>query len=254
MVESSESTVRVCLEIGAGATGAFIPDRPGCWVFGRNSDSALRKARAAAEEWSGWLSDHGEEVHPVARSLVEPTEILRVNYNPALAGKPEPLFWSEVPPVSSQDIRRVVQLMEYSRRDLLKLTSSLDARTLSWKPLDKPRSIRNCLKHIAMCEWWYITRLNIPLPEDFPRDVFDFLHYSRELAVETLLSLPKEKSPGVFQPDKDRSPVCDLWTARKMLRRFVDHERLHTRYISSLIKSKAEKRHADVIPTYLAES
>lgn len=219
-----------------------MPDRPGCWVFGRTSDSVLRKVRVAAEEWSDWLGSHGEEVRPVTRLLVEPTEVLRVNYNPALAGKPEPLFWSEVPPVSSRDIKRVVQLMEYSRNDLLELTSSLDARTLSWKPADKPRSIRNCLKHIALCEWWYLTRLNIPLPEDFPGDVFDLLHDTRELAVETLLSLPQEKRAGIFQPDKDRSPVCDLWTARKMLRRFVDHERLHTRYISSLMKSKAREK------------
>jgi hypothetical protein len=202
----------------------------------------LRKVRTAAEEWSDWLGNHGEGVRPVTRLLVEPTEVLRVNYNPALAGKPEPLFWSEVLPVSTRDIKRVVQLMEYSRNDLLELTSSLDARTLSWKPVDKPRSIRNCLKHIALCEWWYLTRLNIPLPEDFPGDVFDLLHDTRELAVETLLSLPQEKRAGVFQPDKDRSPVCDLWTARKMLRRFVDHERLHTRYISSLMKSKAREK------------
>lgn len=219
-----------------------MPDRPGCWVFGRNSDSALRKVGAAAEEWSGWLNNHGERVHPVAGLLVEPTETLHVNYNPAKAGKPEPLFWSEVPPVHGRDIQRAVQLMEYSRNDLLKLTSSLDARTLCLKPSNKPRSIRNCLKHIAVCEWWYITRLNIPLPEDFPKDVFDMLHYTRELAVETLLSLLKEKRAGIFQPDKDRSPVCDLWTARKVLRRFVDHERLHTRYIASLMKSKAREK------------
>lgn len=130
MVEPDGTTVRVCLEIGVGATGAFVPDRPGCWVFGRDSDSALSKVRAAAEEWSDWLSSHGEKVRPDARLLAEPAEILHVNYNPALAGKPEPLFWSEVPPVSGRDIKRVVQLMEYSRNDLLELASGLD----QWSP------------------------------------------------------------------------------------------------------------------------
>lgn len=252
MVEPDGTTVRVCLEIGVGATGAFVPDRPGCWVFGRDSDSALSKVRAAAEEWSDWLSSHGEKVRPDARLLAEPAEILHVNYNPALAGKPEPLFWSEVPPVSGRDIKRVVQLMEYSRNDLLELASGLDDRTLRWRPAGRPRSIRNCLRHIAVCEWWYITRLDIPLPKDFPKDVFDLLRYTRKMAVGTLRSLPREKRTGIFQPEEDRSPVCDLWTARKMLRRFVDHERLHTRYIANLMENKAVELHTHVGPAQLA--
>jgi hypothetical protein len=239
MIGTSKSIVHVCLESGAGATGAFVPDRPGCWVFGRTSNRALRKVRVVAREWSHWLSDHGEKGHHVAKLLIEPTEILRVDYNPVLAGKPEPLFWSEVPSVSNRDIQRTIRLMEYSRSDLLRLTSSLDVRTLRQKPVGKPRSIGDCLRHIAICEWWYVTRLNIALPREFPGDIFDLLHYTRKLAVETLRNLPKEKREGVFQPSQDPSPTCDLWTARKMLRRFVDHERLHTRYITSLIKDKA---------------
>jgi len=54
-----------------------------------------------------------------------------------------------------------------------------------------------------------------------------------------LQNLPEEKWSGVFQPRKYVAPeamVCNLWTARKMLRRFVDHERLHTRYIEKVLK------------------
>lgn len=229
------------MEVGAEATGAFVPDRPGCWVFGRSSQSALRKVRVAAREWSAWLNAHDEDVPGIKEFRVEPSEILRVTYNPALAGKPEPLFWSEVLPVSAGDIKRTIRLMEYSRSDLLELTSRLDGRVLRWKGADKPRTIRNCLKHIAICEWWYITRLNIVLRKDFPEDVFDLLHYTRKLALGSLRNLPKEKRAGIFRPKKYRSPICDLWTARKMLRRFVDHERLHSKYIASLIRMYEKK-------------
>jgi len=232
--------VPVCLEIGLGGTGAFVPDCPGCWVFGRTPRSALEKVRAAVVEWVEWLKRHGERPCIKADEVeVVEGEILRVTYNPVEAGKPEPLFWSEVLPISSEGIERTIRLMGYSRGDLLKLVSALNGEVLDWQPPEKPRTIRNCLRHIGIAEWWYITRLDIDLPEEFPEDVFELLHSTREATLYNLQNLPKEKWSGIFQPKKYVAPeamVCNLWTARKMLRRFVDHERLHTRYIEKVLK------------------
>jgi predicted RNase H-like HicB family nuclease len=228
--------VQVCLEVGPKATGAFVPDCPGCWVFGRTKESALKKLEAVTLEWYGWLKGHGEVVKVPRAIRIEPAEILRVTYNPAEAGKPEPLFWSEVLPVSTKNIERALLLMEYSRSDLLRLCSELDTRALRWRPRGEPRTIYNCLKHIAIVEWWYISRLNIDLPKDFPRDLFELLRYTRRLAERSLRNLSNEKRTSIIQPKNDPSPLCDLWTARKVLRRFVDHERLHANYIKKVIR------------------
>jgi hypothetical protein len=228
--------LQVCLEVGPRATGAFVPDCPGCWVFGRDQKSALKKVRLAASEWYEWLKRHGETVGLPEAIRIKPAEILQVTYNPAEAGKPEPLFWSEVLPISSKDVERTLRLMDYSRSDLLGLCSELDSRVLRWKPKREPRTIHNCLKHIAIVEWWYITRLNINLPEDLPSDVFELLRYTRQLARQSLLGMSREERGSIFQPKNDPSPICDLWTARKVLRRFVDHERLHTNYLRRIIR------------------
>ena len=231
--------VLVCLEVGSGGTGAFVPDCPGCWVFGSTPESALNKVRAAVVEWIEWLRGHGEQPSIEADEIdVIEGEILRVTYNPVEAGKPEPLFWSEVLPINYEDIERTIRLMGYSRSDLLKLVSNLDGDVLDWQPPRKPRTIRNCLRHIGIVEWWYVTRLGIDLPEEFPEDVFELLCSTREVAIHNLQNIPEEKWSGVFQPRKHVDPeatVCNLWTARKMLRRFVDHERLHTRYIEKVL-------------------
>lgn len=227
----------MCLEVGPQVTGAFVPDCPGCWVFGRTKERALKKVRIAVNEWSKWLKKHGERIPQLSDEVeIEIAGMLQVDYNPAEAGKPEPLFWSEVLPVKREDIKRTIQLMAYSRKDLLDLVSKLTSRQLSFKPPNEPRTIRNCLKHIAIVEPWYITRLNIDLPENYPKDVAEFLDHTRELVVNSLRNLPKEKMRGIFQPTKYKSPTCDLWTARKVLRRLVDHERLHTKYIQRLLK------------------
>ena len=215
--------------------GIFAPDCPGCWVFGRGQNHALHKARTAIRDWHGWLAIHDKWVKPPTRIVLEPLEVLRVNYNPAKAGKPEPLFWSEILPVSTEEISHALRLLKYSREDLLELCSELDTNALQWRPHRGPRTIENTLRHIATVEWWYVTRLEIDLPSDFPRDVFDLLGYTRSLAERNLRKLSKERRTRIFQPKKDPSPICNLWTARKVLRRFVDHERLHMSYIEKTL-------------------
>ncbi|MEM4701458.1 MAG: hypothetical protein QXZ51_04875, partial [Candidatus Bathyarchaeia archaeon] len=101
----------------------------------------------------------------------------------------------------------------------------------------KPRTIRNCLRHIAYVEPWYITRLDVELPIHYPRNVFELLNHTRKVVVDYLRSMPRNKMRGIFQPRKDKSPMCNLWTARKVLRRLVDHERLHTRYIAKVLQA-----------------
>jgi predicted RNase H-like HicB family nuclease len=233
--------IAVCLEVGPEGTGAFVPYCPGCWVFGRSPESALTKVKSAVAEWFDWLERHGEAVPAEARDFeIEVAEVLRVSYNPVEAGKPEPLFWSEVAPVTRKDVARTLKLMEYSREDLLKLVSNLSGEVLDWLPPGKPRTIRNCLRHIAYVEPWYITRLNVELPARYPKNVFELLSHTRKIVVDYLRNMPKDKLQGVFQPKKDKNPLCNLWTARKVLRRLVDHERLHTRYIAKVLQDYGE--------------
>lgn len=229
--------IAACLEIGPQGTGAFVPDYPGCWVYGRTKERALKKARVAIKQWFDWLEEHGESYSKADRKFeIDVVESMRVNYNPVKAGKPEPLFWSEVLPVKRDDIKRTIQLMNYSRQDLLDLVTPLTKEQIDFKPLGQPRTIKNCLKHIAYVEWWYVNRLNIEIPEKFPKDLFGLMSHIRELVMGVLEKFPREKMRGVHQPVKYKSPTCDLWTARKVLRRLVDHERLHTRYIQKVMK------------------
>lgn len=233
----------VCLEVGPEGTGAFVPSCPGCWVFGRTPERALMKVKIALAEWFEWIAKHGKQVPAEAKNFeIEVAEILRVNYNPVDAGKPEPLFRSEVLTITKKDVTRTLRLMTYSHEDLLKLVSNLEDEHLDWLPPNKPRTIRNCLRHIAYVEPWYITRLCVDLHDEYPQKVFEMLNYTRKIVVDYLRNLPLDKMHGIFQPKKASSSICDLWTARKVLRRLVDHERLHTRYIEKVLQAYKEKK------------
>jgi hypothetical protein len=74
------------------------------------------------------------------------------------------------------------------------------------------------------------------------RNVFKMLDYTRKIVVNYLRSFPRDKKHGIFQPKKDPSPICNLWTAKKVLRRLVDHERLHTKYIDKVLQICTKKK------------
>ncbi len=135
--------IEVCLEIGPEGTSAFAPEYPGCWVFGRTPERALVKMETVIAEWFEWMERHGEHIPTDMKVFkVEVAEMMSVDYNPVEAGKPEPLFWREVEPVTRRDIARTIRLMTYSREDLLSLVSSLEDSCLNWLPPNKPRTIR----------------------------------------------------------------------------------------------------------------
>lgn len=167
-------------------------------------------------------------------------EVLRVDYNPALANKPEPLFWSEMRPVGQWEIERTLRLMRAARTDLLHLMQRVGARVYDYRPPFGPRSIGETLVHIANAEWWYVTRLEIDLPTRLPKDPIARLARARALVEDAILHLTRERRHGVCQPVRHTaasSRVASLWTARKVLRRFVDHERLHTRWLERALQT-----------------
>ena len=238
IVVRGKHSISVCLEIGPEATGAFVPDCPGCWVFGSTKERAMVKVRMVVLEWAEWLRSNGEVPPFMKRDVeIEGAEMLRVDYNPAEARKPEPLFWSEVAPIAREDIDRTIRLMEYSRNDLMAAVAGITDDCLDWEPPGEPRTIRNCLAHIAHVELWYLTRISVvPWPVRLPETTLELLEHSRDVALAGLRGFPERKMKGVFQPRKYRSPVCNLWTARKVLRRLVDHERLHMRYVKRVLE------------------
>jgi hypothetical protein len=199
----------------------------------------MTKVKTAIADWFEWLEMHGELVSAESKNFeVEVLEMLKVTYNPLRAGKPEPLFWSETLHVTRKDIMRTVRLMQYSREDLLRIVNDLSSELLNWAPSREPRTIKNSLRHIAYVEPWYVSRLNIDFQFEYPRDTFKMLDSTRSAVFDILQKLPSEKMRGIYQPTKDPSPTCNLWTARKMLRRLVDHERLHAKYIQRILQMR----------------
>ena len=219
-----------------GSTQSHVHSLMGCFALASTEERAAMKLRSAIPEYFRWLQSHGEDVVIPTRPKISIEQELRIRGSPGDAGGPDPLLRCDKVAVSRGDITRCLRLLNYTREDLLQLISGLSNETLSWKPRDEPRSIRNALRHMAQVDIWYLSRLDADpdLDKTKMKDVFRFVTYSRSIVREVLPRLTQTQLAKVFYPTK-WSDKPYPWTATKVLHRLVTHERQHTNYLRRIL-------------------
>lgn len=138
-------------------------------------------------------------------------------------------FSSDWLPLTRLEIQRGIQLLSFSRQDLLELVRGLPAEILDRERAGERWSLRGILGHIANAEWWYLDRLDIAdIPRgELPEDVFDRLERVRNRLVEAL--------PQLEGVELARGKMGEWWSPRKVLRRAVEHELDHVGHIRKLL-------------------
>jgi hypothetical protein len=108
------------------------------------------------------------------------------------------------------------------RARLLGLRDRIPREAYAFKSLPHRKTIEEQLRHMADCDRWYLTRLWDGLPHlPRARDVWEKLDWNRRRALDKLGNL-SEAEPSL-QRTKDR----EVWTTRKVFRRFPYHEKFH---------------------------
>lgn len=225
----------VYLEVSAdGRCMAHVLDLPGCFVRAQNRDAALSRAPAAIRECHAWLRRHGEPAPPDDEPIELHVAGEVAGIGPFEARSAAALFAPEREPIALDELEWCVRLMSHARLDLLALVHELPNDVLEWQPDPDSFSIRRLLRHVGNGEKWYVSRIapEESLPAEWERDeelsIFEFLEMERRTAVERLRQLSDEERAGVFTPVGWTDHPEEPWTARKVLRRFLEHEREHT--------------------------
>ncbi|MDI6809705.1 MAG: DinB family protein [Candidatus Eisenbacteria bacterium] len=237
----------IFLDVGTGGCMAHVlGSLLGCNRTARNQTRAIAKIKEEIVAYSKWLRAHGQRAFCPSINEINPmiAEAVR-NQDPWIAGGTAALFQPERESVTSRDIQMCLRRMSWNREDLLKLVCDLPAALIRRKPRGEPRSIQNTLCHIAVCEIWYISRLERKIREPkggLSRNPFKLLAQTRKIASNGLLSLTPAQRRNVYVPKKWCSPrqrnLGEQWTAKKVLRRLLEHERQHTQYIERLLREQ----------------
>lgn len=208
----------------------------GCIWLAPTRGAVMEQAPEAIAAFYAWLRRHGEpglvEVRPDPTQIVagHTQEIVSFGQSGAAVG----VFPWDLEPVTEQEIHIAVRRLGHARRDLLELVAALPEEALDWAPPGNRRTIRKNLIHLRNAQGFYITRLFgwdralALLPDPWPEEnLFSSLSWVMERVSGAIVAMPEELRTGTFLAEQP----SETWTARKMLRRIVEHEREHVEVV-----------------------
>jgi hypothetical protein len=230
------------MSLEAGGVEAIVFDLPGCQCSGPDESAVRSLLPVVIAEHLAWLDQHGDvtrDAFPFAIEVVEAVDIAEM----AEVAAGEFCFEDDLRPATAGAVETAMRRMAFARQDLLDIVRPLPDAVLDWEPpveamgkVDEwardVRSIRGVLNHIASAEGYYAR--NIGSDRGAPQseaDRFD-LFGQRQRALVRLRGLTEGELAAEY---KHRQPWQESgyehWTVRKALRRFIAHERFHTREI-----------------------
>jgi len=231
---------KIYLEVDRkGCCMAHIRELPGCFVWDKTQKKTLDKVPEAVKGYLSFLKKNGEKSLSEFGSVGKVPdkidfEIMETQKGtcPVVSGSKAALFSYDLLPPAKTFINQCIRWMGYNRKELLKRVGKLSGEILDWKPEKKVRSIRETLNHIANCDLWYLSRLKdfkeLYAVSEYPKEkIFEKLKGNRELAIKILRNLSPEDRNKINVPRKWAKYKNEKWTAGKMLRRFLEHEREH---------------------------
>jgi hypothetical protein len=229
--------VRIGLENNnEGRSIAWALDHFGCIGYGADGQTALMAMAAAIPNYIEWLEKHTANpwFNPenIDIRLVEVVEdyFIDKEYIPIPEGKKLIKAWfkSDWKPLSQLEVEHALQILSWSRVDLLDLITPLSDEQLDRRYDSEIWSIREIAAHLAKAEWWLLDRLNRAHDVSLiPDDAFERLVHERGWLVNTL--------PDLIDEQQVIGKEGEIWSPRKVVRRLCWHERDHIQHIQKLL-------------------
>jgi predicted RNase H-like HicB family nuclease len=207
-------------------TMTHVPSLAGTTAMGETTEIALENTQAAIRERIAFLRRHGEE-HPDPEPIA--LNVAEEDTTGGFLGFAIGFFESDLEPVPPRELEREVRWAEWSREELLKAAKAQPGGLRSG-PKGKGRTPAEILAHVAGAERAYLNSVVGPVEglnaqikavENSPDDPWDALARAREILLARIRALTPEERRAVVQRGKEHR------TARRMLRRTLEHEWEH---------------------------
>ncbi len=223
-------TYKLYLESGPKKkkTMVHILDLLGCIAKGPTTEEALNSTPEAIRAYLRFLKRHGEAVDP--DSEFETIVAEHVTEGQWLgSGDPALVFRPDLEPLSLEDAETYIQRSQWLRAEVLTLVGGLTNEQIEAEPNTKDRSIRTMLEHVLESEHFYVTTLgkidglpgNGAIVKKREGDLLDWMSHVRTFEIERIRELTAEERSRSIDRWKQ------TWTARKVLRRMLEHEWEH---------------------------
>lgn len=133
-------------------------------------------------------------------------------------------------PLTDQEISFALDELVLSRRTFLAQVEPVPSDVLARIiPGERFESIYGIIRHVAVAEWWYCQRIGgVADWKALPADSLDALATSRANTRRFL--------PTLVDDQRTITLMDETWSARKVLRRTLWHERDHTQHIAERLR------------------
>jgi predicted RNase H-like HicB family nuclease len=206
---------------------AWVLDLPGCFAAADSEAAAVAAAPAAIRAYLAWHAGHGAVPGaPPAPARIQVAEVFH-----GYIGQGDywvnALFADDRRPLTPADVDTGLRLLSYTRQDLAGLVTGLAPAALAAPhPAAQNASINSLLQHLATAECWYFANLGLEQP-DLPADPL--------IALDQVRAQTRAWLPTLIGDGRIWEQSGEAWSARKVLRRTLWHERTHTAQITGLL-------------------
>ncbi len=225
-----------------GRSIAWALEHPGCFAYGIKGDAAVTNLERALDKYAGWILRHEPNTwlnfaeRDIEIVVNGSWDVYFINddfdkLSEADGYAVDSFFPYDWKPLTKIEIKHALDMLAWSRDDLLKSVHGLNEAKLNQTYPGERWSINGILGHVGGAEWWYMDRLGLAFPRaDVPEEPLARLDKVRRHFNSALFKLDGVKQ--VVGVDGE------FWSPRKALRRALWHERDHVDHIRKLIESK----------------
>jgi hypothetical protein len=219
------NSISIALETNGEGYIGYIVELPGAYVRGKNKEEAIGKTKNEVISYIKWLG-----IEPDWPNDVKIVQIHQSSLTVEDADN-EILLDADRENPSKNEFDELCRLVIKSGETFIQIYN--DAEFKDWidetkirKTFygDNPASIKQIYEHVNNCQLYYLSRLKIDNDSEG-----DFLTL-RMFCLERLKN---------FYDSADNSRVInmdnELWTLKKVLRRFIWHDRIHSRAMMRIL-------------------
>ena len=210
--------MRCVWEHNGNDTLLYAVDYIGAYTRGDNLDAAVAKMQGEIRSYCVWLGQNGEQITEI-EIVQEKSSDLQI-----ADADSDVLFDAEKEPFSKEEYEELKRLVLKSAQDFYVLYASITSKNESALPPRRtfygnvPRTAQEMYEHTKSVNAYYFAEIGIDADND------GSIHDCRKRGFERL-----EQTEGFLDNPVVEGSYDELWTLRKVMRRFLWHDRIHAK-------------------------
>ncbi len=223
--------ISVALETNGRGFIGFIAQLPGAYVRGKNEEEALSKVDGEVRSYARWLAVEAPVDYDICVSQRHHCSLMVEDADSEI------LLDGDRSAMNDHEFKELHELATYSGETIYRLYKNAELR--DWVDESRvrktfygetPKTIQEIFGHVNGTQYYYLSRADLMSRER----TSDFLQARHDCLSRLQEFFEQQDNDRIFHVDNEE------WTLRKVLRRFVWHDRIHAKSIVRIMKKQKQ--------------